>query len=151
MESEPPPPRHRRAVRFGLLAILATLGIGAIWAIRTYPPSDSPYLPRCQLHAATGLHCAGCGLTRSLHSLLNADVSQAMAWHPLSPVLIPLLVVLVGRSLWQWATGVKAKPTRGGSPRWVWLLIAFVVLFSVARNLPYYPFTLIAPHELTSR
>lgn len=151
MEGELPPPRHRRAVRSGLLAVVLVLGVGAVWVIRTYPPADTPFLPRCQFHSLTGLHCAGCGLTRSAHSLLNGDLSQAVAWHPLSPVLLPVLAVVVGRALWRWAVGATAGRRRSELPAWVvWVAFAFVILFSVLRNVPAAPFDQLAPHQIKS-
>jgi hypothetical protein len=124
------------------------LAAGAVWVVRTYPPADSPYLPKCQFHTFTGLHCAGCGLTRSTHSLLNGDLAQAVAWHPLSPVLLPVITVVAVRALVRWAMDTKTD-RRSSFPAWVtWLCFAFVVLFSVLRNLPVQPFTLLAPHEL---
>lgn len=143
--------RRRRLVRVGLLSILAVLAVGVSLFVATNHPNTYVYFPKCQLHSLTGLHCPGCGLTRSVHALLNGDVSQATAYNVLWPVVLPLLAFSFGRSLWSWAWG--AEPRRSERKKWMptwtpYLLMALLLVFSIARNIPYHPFTLLAPHEL---
>jgi hypothetical protein len=143
--------RRRRLVRFGLLAVLAVLAVGALLLVAAHHPADYTIFPKCHLYLLTGLHCPGCGLTRSVHALLNGRFSQALAYNVLSPVILPLIAISVTRSLWLWAWGAEAKPGRGPRrwPAWVPVLLTVVLLaYGVARNIPYHPFTLLAPHEL---
>jgi hypothetical protein len=136
-------------VRLGLLVVLATLSAGALCYVAAVPPDDNSPYPKCQLHSLTGLHCPGCGMTRSLHSILNGQFLQAMAYNLLSPILLPFLAITAVRSLWAWAWGEKRSPRRRWLPSWMPLVIGTVLLtFAVVRNIPVYPFTLLAPHEL---
>ncbi len=145
-------PHRRRLVRFGLLAGVALLVAGVLFVVANHHPNSYPFFPKCQLNALTGLHCPGCGLTRSVHALLNGNVSQALAYNVLSPIVLPLILLSVTRSLWAWAWGTESRPER--EPRWRWpawfpfLIMALLIAYSVARNIPYHPFTLLAPHEL---
>ena len=62
------------------------------------------------------------------------------------PVLLPVVGVSFTRSLWGWATARPPRPYRGR--RVVWGLVVVIVTFWVLRNVPAYPFTLLAPHKL---
>jgi hypothetical protein len=143
-------PRQRRTIRLGVLAVLVALAAGGVLYVAVVPPAESSFLPKCWLHSFTGLHCPGCGLTRSLHALLNGQVVQALAYHPLALLVLPYLFVVVTRGLWEWAWGTPPRPARPRrTPRWLAVTFAvLVVAFAVARNIPAYPFTLLAPHDL---
>lgn len=144
---------RRRLIRLGLLAILAALSAGVLVYVGLVPPDDSSPLPKCQFHSMTGLHCPGCGMTRSLHAFLNGQILQALAYNVLSPIMLPLLAISVVRSLWSWAWGDEKpqKPRRRWLPRWSPFVIGgFLIAFAVVRNIPVYPCTLLAPHELTA-
>ena len=137
-------------IRLGVLAVLVALAAGGVSYVALVPPSESSFLPKCWLYSYTGLHCPGCGLTRSLHALCNGQIVQALAYHPLSLLVLPYLFVVLTRGLWEWAWGTPPRPARRRTPRWATVtFVVLVVAFSVARNIPVYPFTLLAPHELS--
>lgn len=151
MTSDSHAARRRRLVRIGLLSIPAVLGVGVLLLVANNHPNTYTYFPKCQLHSLTGLHCPGCGMTRSVHALLNGQVSQALAYNVLWPVLLPVLAFSLGKSLWSWAWGVEPRRTARKPllPTWMpYVLGGLLLVFSIARNIPYHPFTLLAPHEL---
>ena len=49
----------------------------------------------CMTKRWTGLGCPGCGMTRAFAWLLRGDLSQALTYHPLAP-LIALELLLLG-------------------------------------------------------
>src|ERR1700716_3309549 len=51
--------------------------------------------PLCPFRLLTGLPCPGCGLTRSLVSLLHGDLSAAVLSHPPGPIAASILLALV--------------------------------------------------------
>lgn len=144
-------PRQRTLVR-GSLALLGAAGLAAALAVLlTVPPTADTLYPKCMLHQTTGLHCPGCGMTRSVHAALNGQFEQAFAYNVLAVVVLPYLAFLAVRSSWHWVWGTPAKPSRWplGVRRWAPLAIGIVLLvFGVLRNVPVYPLTLLAPHEL---
>ena len=152
IETKSLPIRRTYLIRGCLLAILGLGFFVSLWVIREVAPSENSFYPKCQLHSMTGLHCPGCGMTRSLHAILNGDFEQAIAYNLLAPVVLPVLGIALFRSLWSWAWDTpipRSKPMarwRGYVP---WVLGAIVVLFLILRNIPAYPFTLLAPHELS--
>ena len=145
---------HRRQtlIRGCLLAILGLGFALVLWVVLLIPPSQHSFYPKCMLHSTTGLHCPGCGMTRSLHSFLNGDFEQAIAYNLLAPIVIPILGIALLRSLWAWVWDVptfRPSPTTRLKYYLTWALGFSVVLFLVLRNIPAHPFTLLAPHELS--
>lgn len=129
--------------RYATLAAVTALGAGAFFVLRRIDPTvaGNP-LPPCPLRALTGFYCPGCGSTRCLHALTQFDLPGAMAMNPLLVIsLLPLAVLLLhGAGL----LPRRLQPLAAAiaSPRlWLVLLIGFGVL----RNLPWAPFSLLAP------
>jgi hypothetical protein len=137
----------RRAVRVGLLVLAAAVAAGGAYVLAAVPPTDASWYPRCQLHALTGLHCPGCRTTRALHSLLNGRPVEALRQNAFFPV-IPAVI------LWSFVHSVRvsrglAEPvTDRRVVRGLTALVVLLLVYAVLRNLPYHPFTLLAPHEL---
>jgi len=124
-------------------ALLALGAAGAALVLsRLDPFVGNSALPPCPLHALTGIYCPGCGSTRCLYALLHGDVWLALAMNPLLVVSLPLLGLMsLNAAGWRpaWTTPLMrqlARPTL-----WLWLLLGYGVL----RNLPWYPFNLLAP------
>lgn len=84
----PAPPRPasstiaERATRF--LGVPALLAGGLAW----WDPTRRGGPPLCPVHFLTGQSCPGCGLTRSLGSLLNGRIHESIVLHPLVPFLV---------------------------------------------------------------
>ncbi|HET6572597.1 MAG TPA: DUF2752 domain-containing protein [Fimbriiglobus sp.] len=149
-ERVPPLARRQRVlVRAALAAGAPLLLAGGALVLATVPPTDASFYPKCISHQLFGIHCPGCGLTRAAHSLLNGRVTQAFAYNPLFMVLSPYLAFALLRSAWFWLWGTE--PRRSIFPaRYTWVILVVFALYWVLRNLPWYPFTLLAPHEIGS-
>lgn len=109
------------------------------------PASPGSRFPACQFHAATGLWCPGCGLTRGFHQLFNLHPVAAMQ----SNLFVPLVLVAAVAGWWSWArvswghAGLR-MPAWAVRPLAVGLPIALVA-YGVLRNLPITPFRSLAP------
>jgi uncharacterized protein DUF2752 len=99
-----------------------------------FDPARAGIFPACPLHQYTGWWCPGCGTTRALHQLLHGNLREAFRLNPLAVVGLPLLGFFV-----VYRERVILKPD------WFWVLFGAVVMFGVLRNIPAYPFTLLAP------
>ena len=75
-----------RAVALGLAA-LAAAQVGCSMAFGIGLP--------CMFHLTTGMPCPGCGLTRSVMSLLRGNVQESLLFHPFGPPLFAALVVAI--------------------------------------------------------
>lgn len=134
---------HRRALQAGGAALAASAVAGGVWWLRAFDPNQagSPFLP-CVFNALTGLHCPGCGTTRALHALVHFDVAGALAMNALVVVLIPLVPMLVAWS-GGWRPAALAPLMRVAGAPALWLVL--IPAFAIARNLPWAPFSWLAP------
>ena len=75
--------------------------------------------------------CPGCGMTRAAMALAHGDFTRALALHPLSPVMVPLIAgVLVQQGFAYIRTG--ARFGAGRVPRPLELLAAAMGLLLIA-------------------
>ncbi|MBA3634164.1 MAG: DUF2752 domain-containing protein [Acidobacteria bacterium] len=127
--------------------VLAAAGILAAttgaFVIGYFNPTNAGFFPVCPLHATTGLNCPGCGLTRGFHALFHGDVLGALHFNALLPVYLFVgiyffvslsLVVVRGR-------GLSFSIFK---PHLLWGFLVVLIVFGVVRNLPFYPFTILA-------
>ena len=128
-----------------LTAVALLLGVAAVWLYRTGPGLGG-LAPGCILQKTTGLHCPGCGMTRAAHALLHCDFRAAAGFNPVGIVLLPVALGCLGLEMIAWARG-KPWPFRVmPGPKLSVFLAALVIGFAILRNLPWWPFILLAPH-----
>ena len=109
-------------------AARGALGLGAL----VCAGSLAAVLPLCPLANLTGWPCPSCGLTRATLALLQGDVVDALALHPLAPLVLLLLSVFAGGAwLGYVRTGQPVPTWNGARPRLVRLLDA-AALFTCA-------------------
>jgi len=93
--------------------------------------------PGCPFLALTHLYCPGCGGIRALHALIHGRIADAARYNVFLLLSLPLAAVVLYRR--RRGAGIRALLT---------IMIPWgvaLVLFWVARNLPGYPFALLAP------
>ena len=118
--------------------------VGALVVLRVFDPALSGIFPPCPLHALTGWYCPGCGSLRAIHQLLNGNVAAAFAMNPFALVALPFLSYGMASEVWHEIRG-RYLPRIFISGTWIWGMAAAIVAFGVARNIPAYPFNLLAP------
>jgi hypothetical protein len=128
--------------RLTVVAAVYLFGLAA--AVTIGKPGHSSFLPPCVFHALTGLLCPGCGTTRAMWYLVHGHPIHALGENALSVLLMPLVVYDIGAVLTrQWIT-ISSRLR----PWMLWSLLATVILFTVLRNIPGYPFVLLAPTDI---
>jgi Protein of unknown function (DUF2752) len=134
--------RHDRA---GWVILGVAVLVAAAFFLREMGPSGLPWLPGCTFHWLTGWYCPGCGMTRAAHAVLNGEILQAFRFNPLGMLLLPLASAGLALEILGWVRGrpLGFRLSVGSKGGWVilWLILAFWLL----RNLPTWPFTLLAP------
>ena len=107
-------------------------------------PTTSSMFPTCPFRALTGLHCPGCGVTRGMHQLLHGDLLSALDYNALLIVFVPMIVFFMLTLL---SIAIRGRRIRfpGFAPKATWGLLVVLLVFGVLRNLPFYPFTILAP------
>ncbi len=124
----------RRTVSAPLVVIVGLLCGAAM--LYFFPPEQYRLYPRCLLYSWTGWQCPGCGGLRATHQLLHGNFAAAFQLNPLFVLLLPALALLPGAHWLKRATGRDWLPPLR-RPFWLWLLLALVVAFTLARNLPF--------------
>ena len=122
----------------------AALVVAACVVRYAFPPERSALYPQCPFHAMTGLHCPGCGTLRALHALVHGDLRAALGHNLLTMLSLPFLAYdflsRARQALWG-----RPLPWPITSAVWVWLLLAVILAFWLLRNLPFWPFSCLAP------
>jgi Protein of unknown function (DUF2752) len=134
----------RRNAMMMALVVLATSGAVLL---RLLDPAHSLVFPPCPLHYFTGLYCPGCGSLRAMHALLHGDLRPAIAMNALTVILLPFIGYGLVSEIYRHLRGRPIVGTRLPA-NWIWALFAVIVLFGIARNLPFHPFDLLAPGAL---
>jgi hypothetical protein len=84
-------------------------------------------------------------MTRALHQLLHGHIAGALAYNPLIAIIMPLglywLLSEIVMLVWN-----RELPRPRPTPRRLWIVLIAVIAFGIVRNIPSYPFTLLAPH-----
>lgn len=120
----------------GKWALAATaLCVAALGAFILYAndPAATGLFPPCPFHWLTGWHCPGCGSLRAMHCLLHGDLGEAFAFNPLMMIATPVAVWMLVNPSWVYRTWVP------------WIAFSVLVAYGVARNIPFWPFRLLAP------
>jgi hypothetical protein len=131
--------RHRAE-----LLTASVLLVSAAVLLRYANPASSGIFPPCPFLWLTGFYCPGCGSLRALHQLLYGNLGAAFALNPFAVLSFPFLAY-GGASRAAYLLNGRYFP-RIFLPGWfIWTLFAAIVLFGILRNLPMYPFHLLAP------
>ena len=126
------------------LAVLVPGVLAGIVALFAVDPANSSFFLPCPFHALTGLHCPGCGTLRGLHELLHGDLRAAFLLNPLMVCSLPPIAYWSVSGLVRMVSGRKL-PGVFVPAAWIWGLLGVIILFWIARNIPAYPFSLLAP------
>lgn len=132
----------RKRLFWALAALGLALGALGLWYIRTaFSTGSLPLLP-CLFHSVTGLYCAGCGMTRALHFIMEGRLYEALRMNPLGVLSAPFLTWAALAAIYRAALN-RPMPN---VPSWApWTILAVIILYTVARNLPWEPFCWLAP------
>ena len=136
-------------IRLILMVITSVIVIMACIIVYRVDPSKVPITPPCSLRYFTGLYCPGCGMTRALHSALNLRFADAFSYN----LLWPFILIFIAASFYMWfsflITG-KNPFTPFNEFFKKHSMVAYTVVivlfaFWIFRNIPIYPFIMLAP------
>ena len=121
--------------KYKLLSGIILLLLAAVLLIWLYfnNPLQSRWTSPCFFYEISGIYCPGCGGTRALYAMLHGNILASLHNNLL---LFPLLItamVLYFHPQWALKRSVAYS------------IVIAVILFMILRNLPFYPFTLLAP------
>ena len=113
-----------------------------LWVYFNSPDESRGYLP-CLWHHWTGWHCPGCGGQRALYHLLHTEPIVAWSYNPLLVLAMAAAsVLLLADALWGCPAWLRRRMIDGSG----WIALGLIaLLYAVLRNLPWAPFTDLAP------
>ena len=123
---------------------VAGAALAAVVTVGLRDPHAAGNYPSCPSLALFGVHCPGCGSMRAMHEFAHGDLAGMFSRN----ILIPLALVLLA---WSWVAWFDRRlgrhRVRALRPPVPVLCGSVVVLiaFAIARNLPWSPFSGLAP------
>jgi hypothetical protein len=125
-----------------IILLFLILGVAVVFFV--LDPTKHSIFPKCMFHSLTGAYCPGCGSQRALHSLLHFDIAGVVSYNflflPAALLLLYHYIHPVLNNYFKWKLPnlfyLKSTP---------WVIFAVVILFWIFRNLPWYPFSVLAP------
>ena len=133
-------------IKYGYL-----LGVIPIFFVAIYYYNHDPeaakgegFFPRCYFHLATGLHCPGCGSQRATHDLLHLRIGQALQ-HNVMIVILAILLISKAYAMVSKKYAPNYYYNLGHKSYFTYGILVIVFLYWILRNIPYEPFTYLAP------
>ena len=127
---------------------MALAGVGGmsavVFTVGYFNPATAGFFPVCPLLSLTGLACPGCGMTRGLHALLHGNFAGALDYNLLLPAILFFFGYLFVSLVLTVARG-RGLDFKLFTPKVIWGFFAAALVFSVVRNLPFYPFNILYP------
>jgi hypothetical protein len=124
----------------GLLIALA--GLAVLFFV--LDPAEHILFPRCVFYSLSGWYCPGCGSQRAIHSLLHLKMAGVVQNNFLFlPAVLAIAFHFVHPLFNRWF-GWKL-PNVFYMKNTPWVIFGIILLFWLLRNLPFYPFSVLAP------
>ena len=125
--------------------ILLAVTLLAVLLHRVEPYAS--WLPGCLFHRVTNLHCPGCGMTRATLSILHGRWEDAIRFNTVGIILLPATLALISlesiaRYLDKPIPMIFRINGRSG-----WAIVWILLIFGIMRNIPCWPFLLLAPTQ----
>jgi len=118
--------------------------LGAVIFFYFYNPVTKAY-PSCPFYYYTGLYCPGCGSSRAVYQIVHGNFLYALNLNPLLIIAIFFIFYLLIGKL---NIKVKRKAIfrRKVFTKKIYIAIIVVIgLYWIIRNIPVYPFSILAP------
>ena len=135
--------RESRKARLGLAVCAAAAAGAAALYLYLFTPQGVPLV--CIFHSITGLYCPGCGAGRACYWILHGRFLDAFCYNPLMTVLLPLIGLYIAARVLDWIITGGNHIDRKINVKFLTGVLIAVVIYGVLRNIPVFPFTLLAP------
>ena len=114
-------------------AVAIPLLAGGAFVLYQYYRDWQRFFPPCPVFKLLHWYCPGCGSTRAAYRILHGDIAGSFRYNP---ILLPTLI---------FAALLFFLPEQIQKPKIIRVYFLLLVIFCVLRNLPWHPFTLLAP------
>lgn len=131
----PRPATAGRLRRLAAPAAALTAVTAAFAYVAAVDPNEPGHYPPCPLLRLTGLYCPGCGGLRAAHAFAHGDLATALTGNAVA--VLGFLGFAVLWTVWVVRTARGRPLVLDARPAVLWSVGAFVLVFTVVRNLPF--------------
>ena len=135
--------RTKRSVRAALL--LGAAAVFAAGALYLYFHDPYQYPLPCIIKLLTGLYCPGCGAGRACFSILHGKFFDAFCYNPLLVILLPFTGGYIAARGIDWAVTGGNHIDGKISIKLLLAVLIIILIYGILRNIPIFPFSLLAP------
>lgn len=131
---------------------IAAAGMVILAAVLLYfyfndPSEKENVYVNCTFKKVTGWDCAGCGGQRSLHHLLHFHWKEAIQNNAFLVLLLPYFLVLIYYAIKDFIYGTGYPKNFWFSGKMALIFVGLIFIYTIIRNLPFYPFILLSPPD----
>lgn len=107
--------RDRLKIRhFDIVVLVICIGIvGGAWAFSVEKVAEGVFglawPGRCFLYHTFGIRCALCGMTRSFCAITACDITGAIRYHHLGPIVFGFIIFQIPYRIWTIVTSPKQR------------------------------------------
>ena len=141
--------RIQQNKKMRIALVLCAGAVCAVGAFYLYHHNPHSYPLPCIFYMMTGLYCPGCGAGRACYSILHLQFKDAFCYNPLMTILLPLIGLYITARAVDWMFTGENHVDRRISVKLLGWILAIVFVYGVLRNIPVFPFTLLAPGGFT--
>ena len=138
---------HSYSIKILIIALIGLAFGGFLYFYYSFNPTQHSFFIPCPFKYTTGYDCPGCGSQRAIHQLLHLNIGAAFRLNPLLVLSLPLLIIGLGIKVWNYLFETTYRMKLFYSNVFVYGFFLTTILFWVFRNIPYYPFILLAPSD----
>ena len=99
----------------------------------------------CPLYMLLHIYCPGCGSGRASYSIVHLRPVEAFRYNPLFVIALPFLSYYILAQYLRYVFGFTKLPMVHPGKKTMLVILVAVIAFFILRNIPFYPFTLLAP------
>lgn len=122
-------------VCIGIILVILLVSILLV-LLKNVNPETSNLFPPCIFYELTGIQCAGCGITRATHQILNFNFKEAFLLNPLIFLYIILFFLLLIRVV---ILKIHKKDVinilKKELNKFLYVLLAITLTFMILRNI----------------
>ncbi len=119
--------------RYLIIFFTISIVIVALIILKYNNPEKTNIFPPCLVYKFTGIKCAGCGMTRAVHYLLNFEIKKAFVFNPLLFVYIIYFLYLALKYIILKKSGKRINQNYYIMSLYIILIVT--VLFMIFRNI----------------
>lgn len=116
-----------------------------VFVYSNYNPNNNLWFPKCPFYLTTGFYCPGCGSQRAFYDFLHLnfiDIARKNVLFIFGVFILSyhLVIETINKFLHKhWKNYIYHS-------KFPIIILIVIILFWIVRNLPFYPFNLLAPH-----